>query len=99
MVSVLVSSLASMLYGARGRCGAIVVNAGAFSHYAFALTDALAMFDGVKIEVHLSNPYAREGWRHHSVISPVVDGTIVGLKATGYRLAVEAAATLLEERG
>lgn len=91
--------LVDAIHGARGRCGAIVVNAGAFSHYAFALTDALAMFDGVKIEVHLSNPYAREGWRHHSVISPVVDGTIVGLKATGYRLAVEAAATLLEERG
>ena len=91
--------LVDAIHGARGRCGAIVVNAGAFSHYAFALTDALAMFDGVKIEVHLSNPYAREGWRHHSVISPVVDGTIVGLRATGYRLAVEAAATLLEERG
>ena len=41
---------------------------GAFSHYAYALTDALAMFDGVKIEVHLSNPYARERWRHRSVI-------------------------------
>ena len=63
-------------------------NAGAFSHYAYALTDALAMFDGVKIEVHLSNPHARERWRHRSVISPVVDGTITGLKrrrATGSR--------------
>jgi 3-dehydroquinate dehydratase-2 len=56
------------------------------------------MFEGVKIEVHLSNPYARERWRHRSVISPVVDGTITGLKAIGYRLAVEAAATLLGER-
>lgn len=90
--------LIDAIHGARGRCGAIVVNAGAFSHYAFAITDALAMFEGPTIEVHLSNPYARERWRHRSVLSPVVDGAIVGLKATGYRLAVEAAATLIEER-
>src|SRR5262249_51782871 len=91
-------ALIDAIHAARGRCGAVVINAGAFSHYAFALTDALAMFDGVKIEVHLSNPYARERWRHRSVISPVVDGTITGLKATGYQLAIEAAARLLEER-
>jgi 3-dehydroquinate dehydratase-2 len=91
-------ALVDAIHAARGRCGAIIINAGAFSHYAYALTDALAMFDGVKVEVHLSNPYARERWRHRSVLSPVVDGTITGLKATGYRLAVEAVATLLEER-
>ncbi len=90
--------LIDAIHGARGRCGAIVINAGAFSHYAFAITDALAMFEAPTIEVHLSNPYARERWRHRSVLSPVVDGAIVGLKATGYRLAVEAAATLMEER-
>jgi 3-dehydroquinate dehydratase-2 len=90
--------LVDTIQGARGRYAAIVFNPGAFSHYAYALTDALAMYDGVKIEVHLSNPYAREEWRRHSVISPVVDGTITGLRATGYRLAIEAAATLLEER-
>ena len=75
--------LVDAIHGARGRCAAIVFNPGAFSHYAYALTDALAMFDGVKIEVHLSNPHAREAWRHHSVISPVVDGTITGLQADG----------------
>src|SRR5258708_8824320 len=90
--------LVDAIHGARGRCAAIVFNPGAFSHYAYALTDALAMYDGVKIEVHLSNPYARETWRRHSVISPVVDGTITGLRAEGYRLAVDAAATLLEDR-
>jgi 3-dehydroquinate dehydratase-2 len=89
--------LVDAIHGARGRCAAIICNAAAFSHYAYALTDALAMFDGVKIEVHLSNPAAREGWRHHSVIAPVVNGSITGLKADGYRLAVEAVATLLEE--
>src|SRR5262249_36512362 len=60
--------LIDAIHGARGRCAAIVVNAGAFTHYAYALTDALATFDGVKIEVHLSNPGAREEWRHTSVI-------------------------------
>jgi 3-dehydroquinate dehydratase II len=89
--------LVDAIHGARGRCAAIICNAGAFSHYAYALTDALAMFDGPKVEVHLSNPYARERWRHRSVLSPGVNGTITGLKAIGYRLAVEAVAALLEE--
>ena len=91
-------ALVDAIHDARGRCAAIVFNPGAFSQYAYALTDALATFDGVKIEVHLSNPHAREAWRHHSVISPVVDGTITGLRSAGYRLAIDAAATLLEGR-
>jgi 3-dehydroquinate dehydratase-2 len=91
-------ALIDAIHGARNRCGAIICNAGALTHYAFSLADALATFDGVKIELHLSNPYAREAWRHTSVISPVVDGTITGLRGTGYRLAVEAAAALLEEK-
>jgi 3-dehydroquinate dehydratase II len=90
--------LVDAIHGARDRCAAIIFNAGAFTHYAYALTDALATYDGVKVELHLSNPYARDPWRHTSVISPVVDGTITGFRATGYRLAVEAAAALLEER-
>jgi 3-dehydroquinate dehydratase-2 len=90
--------LIDAIHGARGRCGAIVINAGAYSHYGYGITDALAMFDGVKIEVHLSNPSAREPWRHRSVVAPVVDGTITGLKAVGYRLAIEAASSLLEAR-
>jgi 3-dehydroquinate dehydratase II len=87
--------LIDAIHGARGRCAAIVINAGAFTHYAYALTDALATFDGVKIEVHLSNPGAREEWRHASVIAPVVDGSITGLRADGYRLAIEAVAARL----
>src|SRR3954453_5286927 len=89
--------LIDAIHGARGRCAAIVINAGAFTHYAYALTDALTAFDGVKIEVHLSNPAARDAWRHHSVIAPVVTGSITGVRAEGYRLAIEAVATLLEE--
>ena len=91
--------LIDAIHDARGRCGAIICNAGAFSHYAYALADALVLFEGVKVEVHLSNLSARERWRHRSVISPVVDGTITGLKTTGYRLAIEAAAALIAEPG
>jgi 3-dehydroquinate dehydratase II len=90
-------ALIDAIHGARGRCEALVINAGAFSHYSYAITDALATFEGVKIEVHLSNPYARERWRHRSVVSPVVDGTITGLRAEGYRLAIEGAAARLAE--
>ena len=88
-------ALVDAIHGARGRCAAIVINAGAFTHYAYAITDALAMFDGVKIEVHLSNPSAREEWRHTSVIAGVVDGSITGMRAEGYRLAIEAVAARL----
>jgi 3-dehydroquinate dehydratase-2 len=92
-------ALIDAIHDARGRCAAIVVNAGAFSHYAYAISDALVTFDGVKIEVHLSNPFARERWRHRSVVSPVVDGTITGLRADGYRLAIEAVAARLAAKG
>ena len=74
------------------RCAAIVFNPGAFTHYAYALTDALAAFDGVVVELHLSNPHARESWRHTSVVAPVATGTISGFGAAGYRLAIDAVA-------
>jgi len=90
-------ALIDAIHAARGTSAAIVINAGAFTHYAYAITDALAMFEGVKIEVHLSNPSAREQWRHLSVIAPVVDGSITGLRADGYRLAIEAVAARLAE--
>ena len=79
---------------ALGRVAAIVINAGALSHYSRALHDALAAFDGPVVELHLSNPYARDAWRHRSVIAPLADGVICGLGGLGYRLAVEAAAEL-----
>jgi 3-dehydroquinate dehydratase-2 len=80
---------------ARGRCAAIVINPGAFGHYAWGLHDALAMFDGPVVEVHISNPSARESWRHTSVVSPVATGTIAGFGGHGYLLAVEAVRRLL----
>jgi 3-dehydroquinate dehydratase-2 len=84
------------IQAARGRCGAIVINPGAFTHYAWALHDALATFAGPVVEVHLSNPQAREAWRHTSVVSPVATGTIAGLGGLGYVLAVKAVARLLD---
>ena len=73
-----------------------MINAAAFTHSSFALADALATFDGVKVELHISNPQAREHWRHTSLIAPYVTGHIAGFGAAGYRLAVEAAISLLE---
>jgi len=89
------SDLVDAIHGARGRCAAIVVNPGAFTHYAWSIHDALAAFDGPVIEVHLSNPNAREPWRHTSVVAPVATGSIVGLGGNGYALAIEAVRRVL----
>ena len=87
--------LVDAIHAERGRCAAIIINPGAFTHYAWALHDALAAFEGPVVELHLSNPNAREPWRHTSVIAPVATGTIVGFGGDGYRLAVEAVAARL----
>jgi 3-dehydroquinate dehydratase-2 len=87
--------LVDAIHAARGRCAAIVINPGAFTHYAWSLHDALAAFDGPIVEVHISNPNAREPWRHTSVVSPVATGTIVGLGMHGYELAIAAIARKL----
>lgn len=88
-------ALIDAIHSARGRCAAIVFNPGAFTHYAYGLADALAAFDGVVVELHLSNPHAREQWRHTSVIAPVATGTIAGFGAAGYQLAIDAVADQL----
>ena len=87
--------LIDAIHAARGRCAAIVINAGAFTHYAWGIHDALAAFDGPVVELHLSNPNARESWRHLSVIAPVATGTICGFGGAGYRLAIDAAIGIL----
>jgi 3-dehydroquinate dehydratase II len=89
------ADLVETVQRARGRCAAIVVNAAALTHYAWSLSDALATFEGPVVELHVSNPNAREPWRHTSVIAPVADGLIAGLGGHGYVLAIEAAARLL----
>ena len=88
--------LVDAIHAARGRVDAIIINAGAFTHYAWSLHDALATFSGPVIEVHISNPNAREPWRHTSVIAPVANGTIAGLGMLGYELAVNAVARILK---
>jgi 3-dehydroquinate dehydratase-2 len=92
------SDLVEAVHGARDRCAAIIVNGAALTHYGWSLHDALAAFDGVVIEVHLSNPHAREAWRNTSVLAPVADGTVTGFKGLGYELAAEAVTRLLAER-
>ncbi len=87
--------LVDAIHSARDRCAAIVINAGAFTHYAWSLHDALATFNGPVIEVHISQPNAREPWRHTSVIAPVADGSIAGFGLLGYQLALEAVARLV----
>jgi 3-dehydroquinate dehydratase II len=88
--------LIQAVHGARGRADALVVNAGALSHTSWSLHDAVAAFDGPVVELHLSNPAAREPFRHTSVLAPVASGVIAGFGGLGYELAVDAVAALLE---
>ena len=85
------------IQGARGRCAGSVINPGAFTHYAWAIHDALAAFDGPIVELHLSDPEAREPWRHLSVVAPVAAATVKGLGAAGYPKAITVVADLLED--
>lgn len=78
-----------------GGTAAIIINPGAFTHYAWALHDALKAFTGPVVEVHISNPNAREPWRHTSVVAPAATGSIMGFGKHGYDLAVRAVAAEL----
>lgn len=89
------AELIDLVHGARGVHDAIVINPGALTHFAWSLHDALAEHPGVVVEVHLSEPRAREPWRATSVVAPVADGTISGFGSLGYALAVRATAALL----
>jgi 3-dehydroquinate dehydratase II len=73
----------------------IVLNPAAFTHYSYGLHDALAMRTAPLIEVHISNPAARETFRHTSVVASVADGTIAGFGLMSYQLALEAIAKLV----
>ncbi|MBM3729644.1 MAG: 3-dehydroquinate dehydratase [Actinobacteria bacterium] len=84
------AELVSAIHAARGTTDAVIINPGAFTHYSWAIHDALAAYDGPIVEVHLSQPLSRESWRHTSVVAPVAIGTVAGFGGVGYGLAVEA---------
>jgi 3-dehydroquinate dehydratase-2 len=86
------SELVGWLHEAADTRTPVVINAAAFTHYSYALRDALAQVKAVTIEVHLSNPAARESFRHTSVIASVVTGSISGFGIGSYALALRAVA-------
>ena len=75
----------------------VVLNPAAFTHYSYALRDALAMRTAPLVEVHLTNPAARESFRHTSVVAGVADGTVAGFGLVSYQLALQAIAELASE--
>lgn len=92
------AELIEWLQEARQKAAGVILNAGGLSHTSVALLDAARALDRPLIEVHLSNPYAREEYRRHSFISEAATGVICGLGADGYLYAVDALAHLLKER-
>ncbi len=87
--------LVDAVHAHRDSVAGMIVNGGAFTHYSWSLHDALATFEGPVIELHISNPGAREGFRHTSVLTSVSTGVIAGFGADGYTLSVQAMAGLL----
>jgi 3-dehydroquinate dehydratase-2 len=88
--------LVSWIQQARGEHDGIIINAGAYSHTSIALLDALVLSELPVIEVHLSNIFRREGFRHHSYISAAAKGIICGFGAQGYLLALDGMARLID---
>lgn len=89
------AELVTWIQEARGTQDAVVINAGALTHTSVALLDALSILDVPIIELHLSNIYAREDFRHRSFIAPAASGVICGFGAAGYELALDAVQRLL----
>jgi 3-dehydroquinate dehydratase-2 len=89
------SALIDWIQEARNEAVAIVINPAAFSHTSIAILDALKMFDGPVLEVHISNIHKRESFRHHSYVSMRADAVIAGCGTQGYLLALDRLATIL----
>jgi 3-dehydroquinate dehydratase II len=89
--------LVTWIQEARGKMAGIVINAGAYTHTSVALLDALQLTELPVIEVHLSNVYKREAFRHKSYISPVARGVLCGFGAHGYALALEGLARMVKQ--
>ena len=88
--------LVTWIQDARTTHRGVIINAAAFTHTSVALLDALSLLDAPIIEVHLSNIFAREAFRHHSYISPVAAGVICGFGWRGYTLALDAVNDILD---
>ncbi|UUX49171.1 type II 3-dehydroquinate dehydratase [Nisaea acidiphila] len=88
--------MVTIIQQARDNAAGIIINAGAYTHTSVAIHDALRVAELPVIEVHLSNIHRREEFRHHSYISAVAEGIIVGLGSQGYTLALDAMARLLD---
>jgi len=89
------SQLVDWVQSARDRAAGLIVNAGAYTHTSVALLDALRMVDMPIVEVHLSNIFRREEFRHHSYVSQAATGMIAGFGPHGYELAVDALTKLI----
>jgi len=90
------SELVDWIQEAKGTADGIVINAGAYTHTSVAIPDALAAVELPVVEVHLSNLFKREKFRHHSYITPVAAGMITGFGAQGYPLALEALSSVID---
>ncbi|MGF1640233.1 MAG: type II 3-dehydroquinate dehydratase [Rhodospirillales bacterium] len=88
--------LVGWIQGARGRCAAVVINAGAYTHTSVAILDALLALEVPIYEVHLSNIFRREPFRHHSYVSRAAHGIVCGFGGFGYQMAIEAAARAID---
>lgn len=88
-------TLVDMIHAARDNCAGIVINPGAYSHTSIAILDALNMYDGAVIEVHITNIHAREEFRHHSFVSARANAVIAGCGTQGYSIALRHIATLI----
>ena len=86
------------LHNCRTNCSGVVINAGAYTHYSYAIRDAISAIKIPCIEVHISNVFARDEFRSHSVISAVCTGTICGLGRNGYFLAMRALADMFDNK-
>lgn len=92
------AELVGWVQEARGRIAGLMLNAGAYTHTSVALLDALRVLDEPIVEVHLSNIFRREAFRHHSYVSQVAAGMITGFGPHGYELGIDALVRILQEQ-